>query len=270
MLQDTRPHHLRRAASAEGDYMRTLILDHYRKRLLHWINAHRASLFLSSIVMLIAINPIMDAWNRSSFILAPAVALLVVGTIHHTRKKRSTFFIVLALALGWLVSQPELGVVDYTWVSSALLTALLFTVLLLVGRKTLIADEVNLETISAAMAGYLIIGCIWSNIYLLISAGDPGAFSNNSHLALNPNAAIYFSLQTLTTLGSGDILPVNPFARILTAFEAVTGQFYVAIVIARLITLLPPPNHRAVFKKKDTPPSSTHSLKGQDSSAEET
>ena len=216
------------------------------------------------------VNPIMDAWNRSSFILAPAVALLVVGTIHHTRKKRSTFYIVLALALGWLVSQPALGVVDHTWVSSTLLTALLFTVLLLVGRKTLIADEVNLETISAAMAGYLIIGCIWSNVYLLISACDLGAFSSNSHLALNPNAAIYFSLQTLTTLGSGDILPVNPFARILTAFEAVTGQFYVAIVIARLITLLPPPKHHAIFKERDTPPSSTHSSKSRDFSAEET
>jgi voltage-gated potassium channel Kch len=48
---------------------------------------------------------------------------------------------------------------------------------------------------------------------------------------------LYFSFTTLTTTGYGDILPVDPLARSLASFEAVLGQFYVAITMVRLVTL---------------------------------
>ncbi len=47
---------------------------------------------------------------------------------------------------------------------------------------------------------------------------------------------LYFSLTTLTTTGYGDIAAVDPFARSLANFEAVLGQFYLAITVARLVT----------------------------------
>jgi hypothetical protein len=48
---------------------------------------------------------------------------------------------------------------------------------------------------------------------------------------------LYFSITTLTTTGYGDIVPVNPFARSLANLEALLGQFYLAITMARLVTL---------------------------------
>jgi hypothetical protein len=48
---------------------------------------------------------------------------------------------------------------------------------------------------------------------------------------------LYFSLTTLTTTGYGDIVPVDPFARSLANLEAVIGPFYLAITVARLVTL---------------------------------
>src|SRR6202040_2766964 len=48
---------------------------------------------------------------------------------------------------------------------------------------------------------------------------------------------LYFSLTTLTTTGYGDIVPVDPFARSLANLESVIGQFYLAITVARLVTL---------------------------------
>jgi hypothetical protein len=48
---------------------------------------------------------------------------------------------------------------------------------------------------------------------------------------------LYFSLTTLTTTGYGDIVPLDPFARSLANLEAVTGLFYIAITVARLVTL---------------------------------
>lgn len=46
---------------------------------------------------------------------------------------------------------------------------------------------------------------------------------------------IYFSFVTLTTLGFGDLLPVSPLARFLVYMEAVTGVFYMAIVVSSLV-----------------------------------
>jgi hypothetical protein len=48
---------------------------------------------------------------------------------------------------------------------------------------------------------------------------------------------LYFSFSTLTTVGYGDIVPVNPLARGLANLEAVIGQLYLVTTIARLVTL---------------------------------
>ena len=58
-------------------------------------------------------------------------------------------------------------------------------------------------------------------------AGGPGELAT----------ILYFSLATLTTTGYGDIVAVDPFARSFANLEAVLGQFYLAITVARLVTL---------------------------------
>jgi voltage-gated potassium channel Kch len=45
----------------------------------------------------------------------------------------------------------------------------------------------------------------------------------------------YFSFVTLATLGYGDISPASPIAQVIVILEAVTGAFYMAIVVASLI-----------------------------------
>lgn len=47
---------------------------------------------------------------------------------------------------------------------------------------------------------------------------------------------LYFSLVTLTSVGYGGILPINPYVRMVAAFEAVTGVFYIAVGVARLVS----------------------------------
>jgi len=62
--------------------------------------------------------------------------------------------------------------------------------------------------------------------------------SSDQNLALQRDALmLYFSFSTLTTMGFGDIVPVNPFARSLANLEAVVGQLYLATTVARLVTL---------------------------------
>jgi hypothetical protein len=49
--------------------------------------------------------------------------------------------------------------------------------------------------------------------------------------------AIYFSFGTLATLGYGDVVPVSDVARGVDMFEAIAGQLYLAVMVARLVSL---------------------------------
>jgi hypothetical protein len=69
----------------------------------------------------------------------------------------------------------------------------------------------------------------------LLLASPASNFTAGQHGALSPY--LYYSLTSLTTLGLGDITPVNAFARSLTVLEALLGQIFPAVVLARVLTL---------------------------------
>ena len=92
---------------------------------------------------------------------------------------------------------------------------------------------------------FTLIGMIFSRLFMLIVYVDPGAFAVSDVLMQElvregfrgSGLLQYFSLITLTTIGYGDISPVSPLARNLAAVEGITGQLFVAAVIARLVAL---------------------------------
>jgi voltage-gated potassium channel len=106
---------------------------------------------------------------------------------------------------------------------------------------------VTFDTILGAGCGYLLIGAIWAFIYSMINVvASPGfAFTNVPSLPPTPDLIeqsrliplFYFSFITLTSTGFGDILPLVPVAKGFAVGEAVIGQFYVAILVARLVSL---------------------------------
>ena len=92
-----------------------------------------------------------------------------------------------------------------------------------------------------ASQAYLMLGLMWTLAYWLVDQLTPGgAFSFNTALggqSMNGFNGIYFSFITLSTVGYGDITPVSRVARWLAALEAMTGLLYVAVLIARLVSL---------------------------------
>jgi hypothetical protein len=100
--------------------------------------------------------------------------------------------------------------------------------------------RITLHRLQGAIVIYLSFATIFASAYALVWELNPGAFVN---LVAPPGDAqevatmLYFSLTTLTTTGYGDIVAIEPFARSLANFESVLGQFYLAITVARLVTL---------------------------------
>ena len=97
--------------------------------------------------------------------------------------------------------------------------------------------KIDVNKIVGSVTIYLLIGIIWALLYALVEEFFTGSFSG-ADLANDGNQfwdLIYFSFVTLATLGYGDILPVNTYARTLAYMEAIAGQFYIAILVASLV-----------------------------------
>ena len=96
---------------------------------------------------------------------------------------------------------------------------------------------VTRQRIQGSVAIYLLLGLTWASAYELLHILRPGAWTGAASEAPISQTWIYYSFVTLTTMGYGDITPVHPVARSLAILEAVTGQLYLAITLARLVAL---------------------------------
>lgn len=103
--------------------------------------------------------------------------------------------------------------------------------------------EITRDTLVGTFCGYALIGAIFTELYCWIDLIAPDSFSavgNGPQGMENDvgwNHLVYFSFVTLSTLGYGDVLPVNKVARILACLEAIFGQFYLAILVAGLVSI---------------------------------
>ncbi|MEM6749530.1 MAG: potassium channel family protein [Planctomycetota bacterium] len=101
-------------------------------------------------------------------------------------------------------------------------------------------DRIGLDTLCNAVSTYLLIGLAWAVAYVLLEALEPGSFTFAGDLAADQDRfhrLLGFSFVTLTTLGYGNVAPATARADALATLQAVVGQGYVAIVIARLVAM---------------------------------
>ncbi|MEH6583134.1 MAG: ion channel [Halioglobus sp.] len=104
-------------------------------------------------------------------------------------------------------------------------------------RQVLFSGGVDRNIIVGSIAIYLLLGLIWAMLYLMALELSATAFSGiaGQDWVENFPAASYFSYVTLTTLGYGEISPAEPLSRVLVYLQAITGTFYMAIVVASLV-----------------------------------
>ncbi len=129
-------------------------------------------------------------------------------------------------------------------ISNAMINIVLLTYLGLIvvafGRYVFVAKKVDAELIAAALCLYLLIGLLGGEIFLLLETLAPGSFAGSSLgqvASFRGKAEIfqYFSFTTMTTLGYGDITPQNQMAMAFCQVEAILGQFFIAVLVARLV-----------------------------------
>jgi hypothetical protein len=147
--------------------------------------------------------------------------------------------LALATAVAALIQPSPHFMIPRLLLGTAFTGALSIVIL----REVLGRSQVDRDTIFGAVCAYFLVGICWSGIYGFVEQVRPGSLifpeaANGQPEAARPEMILYFSFVTLATLGYGDILPAVPTTRVLAWLEAVFGQFYIAVLVARLVGLV--------------------------------
>jgi hypothetical protein len=183
------------------------------------------------------IFPFFSEFRIFRFILAVFYgALLYVGLAQYTRAKKSAMIWIVAGVIFCLVVIAEFARKKWTEVANDavfILYCLALAYIVLV--RTLSAGPVNLYRIEGSIVAFLLIGLVFCFLHdMIFMISGPGAYKGLG--TGDKKEFMYFSLVTLTTVGYGDITPAIPVSRSMANLEALIGQLYPAILIARLVS----------------------------------
>jgi hypothetical protein len=212
-----------------------------RKRIAQLRNS-RMTVFLVLLVLTIFVVPVIappfDEAGRA--VIEAFFALILLAGVWVVIDERVVAAVVALLfacmaAIAWLSA----GQVQLVTPVMRTAVALLATILLaaVIGRRVFADGRITMDRIMGAIALYLMLGIIWANAYEIVGLRDHTAFSGTPDQARGMERWFYFSFTTLTTVGYGDIAPLARAARALAMLEALIGQLYPAIILARLVTL---------------------------------
>jgi len=110
-------------------------------------------------------------------------------------------------------------------------------------RFAMEATKVDAEHLYAALSAYLLAGTCFGLLYWVLEQVQSGTFAASGQFS--QTSAIYFSFVTLATLGYGDIAPRADVARGLAIIEGVGGQLFLAVLVARLVSLYSKPGNQS-------------------------
>jgi hypothetical protein len=199
---------------------------------------------VAALAAMFVVLPFADEFAYGHFLESAAFTVVLLAGVSAVGGTRRTL-IVAALLVAPAVLTRWL---NHFWPGLAPPEVSLFAAFIFVSfviwhlfRFVMTAPTVDTEVLCAAISAYLLLGVLWSFLYTLVAHFDPDAFAftlaAERNRSMSGFTAIYFSFESITTIAFGDILPVSNFARMLVLLEAVTGMFYMTIMIARLVGL---------------------------------
>ena len=195
--------------------------------------------FLLGFLLLLLVGvPILDAAfysdadaDETTLVRRIAFAAIIVTAARVAWTHELRFGVVLFLGsaalLGDLVwNDPLVGVADIGFFSYLALAVMGY-----IFRERRVTKNV----VAASLCVYILIGFLWAFFYLVLDGFEPRASFREDDLSRRD--LVYFSFVTLTTLGYGDITPLSPYAKAAAMVEAIVGQIYLIVIVARLVAM---------------------------------
>lgn len=206
------------------------------------------TIFLVIMGLLFFISPMAREAGMGTSFFKGIISAVSISCIYLVSRSRLHILLACLLAIPGIGMTLSTNSFDYSILEVVGLTTnivLYFFVIYIIAIPVVTQKIVNQHVIAGAVSIYLLLGLVWSFIYMLIELITPNSFYGlytenyvGSHsLTQVFNHLFYYSYVTLTTLGYGNISPRSIEASAFASAEAIVGQLYIALVIARLVGL---------------------------------
>jgi hypothetical protein len=193
-------------------------------------------LFISMVLMFV-FRPFLTEHLAVSYLMEIFLFLIFLSAVYAIGQKRSTLIIalfLLALAEVLKVLSHTLGIPSLDIMSNILGGLLLAYTAAIILLYLFREDRITGDMIMGAICAYFLMGLIWAFLYSILEFFEPGSFQMPAG-PISQSTFTYYSYVTLTTLGYGEITPISTPARSFAILEAMMGQLYLAVLIARLV-----------------------------------
>lgn len=204
---------------------------------------------LAALALFLGVTPFLPQRGAGPAVQDCLLVGVLVAATYNISRSRTQLWIGIALALPAAAMSLAHAGLDSTSVHldvavAALSVAFFGYILVLVLADVARGGRNIAEKVRGAVAAYLLIGLVWSLLFAVVEMLEPGSFSipedMRAWVRARPEETplsifVYYSFVTLATLGHGDVTPIGAAARTLSWVEAVLGQLFIAVAIARLV-----------------------------------
>lgn len=216
----------------------------FLNRAISRFRSRRFAYLTKSLVILILVYPYLEVNIRGQLMLTVITIFVMMSLIIAVSDKKRSIIIAFILAIPWFVSL----IINFPLFENSrtifIRKEIVFAVLLFsyttfnIFVHLIRSREVTSEILFASVCVYLLIGLTWASFYIFLDFVYPHSFLDTSgDISINAPRILFFSYITLTTVGYGTLTPDSDPARSLSLLEAIVGQLYLAIMVARLVGL---------------------------------
>jgi hypothetical protein len=199
---------------------------------------HRYAVLFYTLLATLAVSPALTALGLSTDFLQVFLAFALLVALLGVPDQRWRVLLMLLAAVAVALRLAPMSAAGVGTAAGGLVIGSIVALLVAATalRFAMRAHAIDAEHIYAALCAYLLAGLFFGLLYWAIELTWPGSFADPAAPdGLRLSGAIYYSFVTLATLGYGDVLPRSELARGLAVVEAIAGQLYVAVMIARLV-----------------------------------
>jgi voltage-gated potassium channel len=203
------------------------------------VGKYRSEILMLALVVEILVSPLADGHPRIGGFLALMVTVFFFAGASYMANRKILQYVGIPVAGVWLVARLLEAFVDgrhfYAHLAPIAGFALSCSVLWAILDRFDRVSKITSSVISEAFICYLVIATAFSQLYWVLNRLIANPFNQ-----VIPEGKIgtlmYFSMITLSGVGYGGIIPINPYVRLIAALENMIGIFYIAVVVARLVS----------------------------------
>lgn len=215
--------------------------------LLRYVRTHRSTLLACILVAEMLVSPAADYHPHFGAVLAAFIWIVLLLAAFYLASARMVRWVIVPIAVVWVAARlleafgnPAYRETRVAPIAGLVLSCAVLWALIERGHRVLRTPR---TAVAEAFIAYLIIAIAFAQLYWILNQTVSNAF-NHDILPHQISTLLYFSLVTISSVGYGGIVPINPYVRMVAAFEGITGIFFIAVVVARLVAVYQGPSSR--------------------------